>query len=117
MGKSPLLFSPGEDYKYSTCADILGALIVKTSGLSLSEFFKKYIFDVIGLKNTGFTVSENNKNRIAKGYLTKDNKLEPVLHPTIGINAYGDDNPFESGDAHKAFTEEEPADSPAIVIF
>ena len=99
VGKSPLLFNPGEDYKYSTCADILGALIIKTSGLSLSEFFNKYIFKPLGLKDAGFTVGKNNKNRIAKGYLTKDNKLEPVLHPTIGINAYGDDNPFESGGA------------------
>ena len=45
LGYSPLLFSPGEDFHYSFCADVLGALIVKVSGMSLSEFYKKYIFN------------------------------------------------------------------------
>ena len=99
MGKCPLLFDPGEDYKYSYCADILGALIVKTSGLSLRDFFKKYILDPLGMKETDFFVKEKDRNRIAKGYITRNGKLEAIEHHTLGISATGEVNPFESGGA------------------
>ena len=97
LGKSPLLFSPGEEYHYSFCADVLGALIIKTSGLSLREFYKKYIFNPLDLKETDFVVSKENRHRIAKGYLNIDKKLEYISHPSLGVNTTGEDNLFESG--------------------
>lgn len=99
LGSSPLLFSPGDDYCYSCCADILGSLIVKTSGMSLQSFYKKYIFDPAGLKETDFFVDESNKTRIAKGYITRNNRLEPINHSVLGISTTGVQNKFESGGA------------------
>ena len=99
LGPTPLLFSPGENYHYSYCADVLGGLVAKTSGMSLRDFFKKYIFDQIGLKNTDFFVKEEHRNRIAKGYITRNGKLEAINHHSLGINTTGENNPFESGGA------------------
>ena len=99
LGSSPLLFSPGEDYSYSTCADVLGGLVEKTSGLSFRDFLMKYIINPLGLKNTDFLVKESDKNRIAKGYITDNGKLKAILNPSLGIYANGDKNPFESGGA------------------
>lgn len=99
LASLPLLFSPGEDFHYSYCADVLGALIIKTSGISLRDFYKKYIIDPLGLKDTDFFVGDNNKHRIAKGYVINNGKLETVYHSTLGINTTGDINKFESGGA------------------
>ena len=99
MGPCPLLFSPGEDYHYSYCADVLGSLIVKTSGMSLRDFYKKYILDKIGLNNTDFFVEEEKRKMIAKGYITRNGKLEPINHSSLGINTTGEINLFESGGA------------------
>ena len=99
LGAGPLLFNPGEDYKYSFCADVLGALVEKVSGISFRDFCIKYIFNPLGLNDTDFFVSEDKKKHIAKGYLTKDNKLVYIDFPTIGIKATGEKTPFESGGA------------------
>ena len=99
LGSCPLLFSPGDDYHYSYCADVLGALIAKTSDMSLRDFFKKYIIDPLGLKDTDFFVNEENRHRIAKGYITRNGKLEPIEHHSLGITATGVKTKFESGGA------------------
>lgn len=54
---APLLFEPGSQYSYSNTNFVLAAyLIEKLSGLSLSQYFKANIFDVIGLTDTYFDV-------------------------------------------------------------
>ncbi|HLT21794.1 MAG TPA: serine hydrolase, partial [Bacteriovoracaceae bacterium] len=62
----PLDYKTGEKTVYSDVGFIiLGDLIQKVSGLKLSDFTKKKIFSPLGMKNTGYHVSEINKTLCA----------------------------------------------------
>lgn len=50
----PLVHSPGERFSYGLSVDVLGFLVEKISGMSLSDFFQKRIFDPLGMKDTYF---------------------------------------------------------------
>ncbi len=69
LGKCTLDFDPGTSYLYSTCADVLGAVIEKAAGMKLSEFMEKEIFSPLGMKDTGFYVPAEKQNRLARTYV------------------------------------------------
>lgn len=54
MAEIPLLFDPGASYFYSLGFDVMSAIIEEVSGLSLPEYFRKNIFDPLGMHSTGF---------------------------------------------------------------
>jgi CubicO group peptidase (beta-lactamase class C family) len=51
-------------------ADILGVLIARASGKSLSAFMRQRIFEPLGMKDTGFTVPQAHLDRVATCYQT-----------------------------------------------
>jgi CubicO group peptidase (beta-lactamase class C family) len=64
----PLLFQPGEKWQYGLNSDLLGCLIEVISGKSLEAFFKQYIFDPLGMKDTYFNLPLSKKSRLATVY-------------------------------------------------
>lgn len=54
LAKEPLLFHPGEKYKYSLCHDVLAALIEVIAGVPVQDYMKAHIFDPAGMKNTSY---------------------------------------------------------------
>lgn len=54
LARRPLLFHPGERFKYSMCHDVLGAVIEAASGMRFGEYLKKNIFEPLGMTKTGF---------------------------------------------------------------
>jgi len=54
LAREPLNFEPGTDWLYSLGHDVLGALIEVASGMTFGSYMKKIIFDVCGMKETGF---------------------------------------------------------------
>ncbi|WP_040209174.1 serine hydrolase domain-containing protein [Neobacillus jeddahensis] len=68
LAKEPLLFEPGEGWNYSYCHDVLGAVIEAVSGMSLGEYLKKNIFDPLEMEDSGFSVPEEKRGRIAPQY-------------------------------------------------
>lgn len=68
LAKEPLLFEPGEGWNYSYCHDVLGAVIEIVSGLRFGEYLKKNVFDPLGMADTGFSVPEDKKARLAPQY-------------------------------------------------
>ena len=62
--KYPLLYQPGKHWNYSLCADVIGAVIEVSSGMRYGDFLKKYIFDPLGMKDTGFYVPEEKLDRL-----------------------------------------------------
>ncbi len=68
IAEEPLTFDPGAHYQYSLCHDVLGAIIEVVSGEKLSDYMRKHIWDALGLKDTGFTLTEDKKSRFAKQY-------------------------------------------------
>ncbi|MCQ2591547.1 MAG: beta-lactamase family protein [Treponema sp.] len=96
----PVSFEPGTDYNYGLSADILGAVIEVVSGMKLSQFMKKYIFDPLGMKDTGFFVPAEKLDRLANVYKQTETGMELFEYPNLGIQPFMNKEPsFESGGA------------------
>ena len=70
LGRLPLAHQPGERWLYHMSAEILGVLVARASGTSLSAFMRERIFEPLGMKDTGFTVSKTQLGRVATCYQT-----------------------------------------------
>ena len=67
----PLVYQPGEKFEYGLSIDVLGRLVEVTSGMTLNEFFRKRIFEPLGMKDTHFFPPEADRPRIAAVYERK----------------------------------------------
>lgn len=105
MGKYPLAFNPGDGWRYSFCADVLGAVIEKVSDMSFGEYLKKNFFEPLGMKDTDFYVPEGKQERLAKTYMITEKGLDEYTGVNLGIQSRMTKKPaFESGGAGLAST-------------
>lgn len=65
----PLLFEPGQDWRYSYATDVLGRVVEVLAGQPLDEFFRDRIFVPLGMTDTGFWVDERRADRLATLYV------------------------------------------------
>ena len=68
LAKEPLMFEPGEHYKYSLCHDVLAAVVEIISGKRFSEYVKTNIFDPLEIKDAHYDRPESVLQRIATHY-------------------------------------------------
>ncbi len=68
LARLPLAFQPGTRWHYSMSIDVLAHLIQVLSGRPLQDFLKERIFAPLGMGDTGFSVPEQNRGRIAAMY-------------------------------------------------
>lgn len=96
----PLLFQPGTRWHYGTGTEALGDIIAKVSGESLDVYFKRHIFDPLGMKDTFFEVPEEKKSRLADRYQKNGNGYtarrssgydKPVILGGYGLFSTGQD--------------------------
>ncbi len=80
MAKDPLRFEPGTHYQYSLCHDVLAAVVEVASGMRFSEYLQKTIFDPLGMKDTGFRPTEEQKARFVATY-----RFDGVNNPPIPV--------------------------------
>ncbi len=80
LAEDPLEFEPGEQYKYSLSLDVMGGIIELVSGMKLSEYMKKNIFEPLGMKNTFFNLPEERRADLATQY-----KYDPVAKMAVEI--------------------------------
>ena len=94
--KTPLSFEPGSRWKYSTGLDVLGAVIEVASGMTLGEYFKKNIFEPLGITDISFDFSENNyESRLSAFYECKNGEAVPQAQNRCWMRAHSDK--FEGG--------------------
>ena len=86
LGKLPLEHQPGERFTYGLNTDVLGYLIEVVSGMNLDKFFRKNIFDPLGMNDTYFYIPKEKQSRLAK--LHKDDESKHVTNTpeTISVN-------------------------------
>ena len=101
IAKMPLEFHPGEGWRYGTSADALGAVIEVVSGKRLGSFFRQEIFEPLGMKDTGFTITDEQRARLAVNYDwdSVHNTLIPYTEAFLALCDYEETTAFESGGA------------------
>lgn len=107
MGKVPLAFTPGERWMYGASADVMGAVIEIISGMKLSEFLKKEIFDPLGMNDTGFYVPKEKYHRLAKVYEHTENSFGEYKGYNLCTTDFDEPPVFESGGAGLVSTMED----------
>ncbi len=64
----PLIDQPGAGFHYGHSTDLLGLLMARIEDVSLGEVLKRRIFDPLGMKDTGFAVPREKRDRRAGMY-------------------------------------------------
>ena len=88
----PMYGQPGEQWNYSASTDVLALLIEHFSGMSTAEFLQKRIFDPLEMKDTGYNLNAENKNRFMPVHnLNEQGKLVTSANqfPVEGNTVFG----------------------------
>ncbi len=94
VAKKPLCFHPGEQFKYSLCHTVLGAVIEAVSGMTFGEWLQKEIFTPLGMTETGFAFHHSTRAPLAEQY--------GCVEETGEIEYLGLEHPYRLGDAFEA---------------
>ena len=96
LGELPLLFTPGSRWSYSVATDVCGHLVERLSGVPLDQFFRERIFEPLGMTDTGFSVSDEQAQRMGTCYVAAPaNALLPM--DTADTSTYRETPTFLSG--------------------
>lgn len=68
LAKLPLEFEPGQGWNYSVGTDVLGVIVARLSGMSLSEFFKARITGPLGMDDTAFSCPDDKAHRLTDAW-------------------------------------------------
>jgi CubicO group peptidase (beta-lactamase class C family) len=70
LGTLPLARQPGERWLYHTSADVLGVLVARVAGKSLTEVLAERVLGPLGMIDTGFHVPPSALDRFGPCYVT-----------------------------------------------
>lgn len=87
LAKVPLAFEPGEKYTYGLNMEVLGGIIQVISGMSLSDYFQKNIFDPLGMKDTYFYLPQDKHDRLVPIYTIDQDRALTMLADEASIAA------------------------------
>ncbi|MGD0893915.1 MAG: serine hydrolase domain-containing protein [Terracidiphilus sp.] len=73
IAKLPLLYQPGKGWTYSMSMDIEGYIVEKLSGETLPDFMRDNIFKPLDMKDAGFFVPADKRDRFSAVYTTGPN--------------------------------------------
>jgi len=80
LGKLPLAFQPGTQWRYGLNIDVLGCLIEVISGMNLEDFLRKNILELLGMNDTWFNLPAEKASRLTAVY-TEDSLNQITLWP------------------------------------
>ncbi len=66
LGKMPLVHNPGDRFTYGLNVDVIGYLVEIWSGESLDQYFRKHIFEPLGMNDTYFYIPESGAVKLVK---------------------------------------------------
>jgi CubicO group peptidase (beta-lactamase class C family) len=96
LAAQPLASHPGEKWNYSASPDILARLIEVFTGMSPDEFLKTRLFGPLGMKDTGYNLSEEQTKRMVQlhnyddnGTLVKSERQTPTSGNTVFGGTHG----------------------------
>ena len=66
----PMMYPKGEKFQYNnTCYILLGMVIEKVTGMDFDTYLKQYVFDVCGMKSTGYFELDRLPAKCANSYI------------------------------------------------
>jgi len=101
LAEVPLAFHPGEKYTYGLNMDVLGRVVEVVSESKLSDYFRKNIFEPLGMKNTFFYLPKEKQAKLVPIYLQKEDGTLEMATNTGGISS-GMDYPLQADNNHYA---------------
>lgn len=99
IGKLPLAFHPGTEFRYSTCADVLGAVVEVASGKPYGDFLREEIFEPLEMKDTGFSVPEEKLPRLVTCAKRTPEGIRVMECKHLNVGNYTREPAFASGGA------------------
>jgi len=99
IGKLPLAFQPGSNFRYSTCADVLGAVVEVVSGKSYSQFLKEEFFEPLEMEDTGFSLPEDKLPRLVTCARRSPEGIQVMICKHLNVGNYTREPAFASGGA------------------
>jgi CubicO group peptidase (beta-lactamase class C family) len=83
IGSSPLEFQPGTRWAYSALAgfDVLSRVVEIVSGQTFDEFLRQRVFGPLGMNDTTFWPTAEQRSRLVTTYVTRDGELVPRDDP------------------------------------
>jgi CubicO group peptidase (beta-lactamase class C family) len=88
LAARPFKFQPGEKWEYGPSLNVCGRIIEVVSGQSYDEFLRQRIFEPLGMKNTTFHPTEEQRERVAVLYELSDERKSLV--PTERVLSIGE---------------------------
>lgn len=82
--RTPLVFDPGEKWEYGINTDWVGRIVEAVSGKPIDVYFRDRIFGPLGMKDSGYVTTEEQRARQARLHLRQPDgsllpqPLEPV---------------------------------------
>ena len=75
----PLVFDPGDKWDYGINIDWVGKAVERVSGQVLGDYFAEHLFEPIGMKDTGFKLTQERRARLAGMHArSPDGMLAPI---------------------------------------
>lgn len=95
IAKMPLAAEPGTRWIYSLGHDVLGAVVEVTSGERFGDYLRKYVFDLCGADDIGFTMPEGIRLTAQYAFNPEKQKILPMNDQNVFILSEN----YESGGA------------------
>ena len=99
IGHLPLAFHPGDAYRYSTCADVLGAVLEVADGRLFGRILREEFFDPLGMNDTAFWVPPEKRDRFVTCARRTPLGLEAWQGYNLCVGDYSREPVFQSGGA------------------
>ena len=68
MGRTPLLFHPGEQWQYGPCVDVQAFMVERISGQPYGEYVREHVLDPLSLDHTRYFIPEEDRKDFAALY-------------------------------------------------
>ncbi len=97
LGALPLMHQPGERWLYHTGSDVLGVLIARAADMPFEAFLKARIFEPLGMKDTGFFVPADKRERLTSCYAVDPATGQLELHDDAQDSHWANPPVFPAG--------------------
>jgi len=72
LASVPLAYHPGEKWIYSNSIDVVGLIVQQVSGKPFGEFLSERLFDPLGMTDTGFPLTPEQRPRVVGECLRRE---------------------------------------------